>query len=120
VIEKVKGIVTKQRAFDVKLLDSFAAASLQELDYLREAENQVPSGVNVMIVKVFPPKKNVFFTEENAFSCTKMSLGFKKIVHCFSIFWSKSSKMVLKINESHVPKIAFRKCKKHFFLGGGC
>jgi predicted unusual protein kinase regulating ubiquinone biosynthesis (AarF/ABC1/UbiB family) len=40
VIEKVKGLVTRQRAFDVALLDSFASASLQELDYLNEAANQ--------------------------------------------------------------------------------
>ena len=41
VIEKLKGFITQQRAFDVQLLDSFAAASLQELDYLNEAANQV-------------------------------------------------------------------------------
>jgi hypothetical protein len=41
VTQKLKGMVTKQRAFDVALLDSFAAASLQELDYLNEAANQV-------------------------------------------------------------------------------
>ena len=41
VIEKVKGVITRQRAFDVALLDSFASASLQELDYLNEAANQV-------------------------------------------------------------------------------
>jgi hypothetical protein len=41
VTEKLKGLVTRQRAFDVALLDSFAAASLQELDYLNEAANQV-------------------------------------------------------------------------------
>ena len=40
-MEKVKGLITRQRAFDVALLDSFAAASLQELDYLNEAANQV-------------------------------------------------------------------------------
>ena len=40
-IEKVKGVITRQRAFDVALLDSFASASLQELDYLNEAANQV-------------------------------------------------------------------------------
>ena len=33
-------LVTQQRAFSVALLDSFAAASLQELDYLNEAANQ--------------------------------------------------------------------------------
>ncbi len=32
---------SSQRAFDVALLDTFAAASLQELDYLNEAANQV-------------------------------------------------------------------------------
>ena len=32
--------MTRQRAFDVALLDSFASASLQELDYLNEAANQ--------------------------------------------------------------------------------
>ena len=42
-IEKLKGFITQQRAFDVQLLDSFAAASLQELDYLNEAANQVGS-----------------------------------------------------------------------------
>ncbi len=41
VTQKLKGMVTNQRAFDVALLDSFAAASLQELDYLNEAANQV-------------------------------------------------------------------------------
>lgn len=41
VFQKFKGLVTKQRAFDVALLDTFASASLQELDYLNEAANQV-------------------------------------------------------------------------------
>jgi predicted unusual protein kinase regulating ubiquinone biosynthesis (AarF/ABC1/UbiB family) len=41
VFQKLKGLVTKQRAFDVALLDTFASASLQELDYLNEAANQV-------------------------------------------------------------------------------
>jgi len=41
IFEKLKGLITKQRAFDVALLDSFASASLQELDYLNEAANQV-------------------------------------------------------------------------------
>jgi predicted unusual protein kinase regulating ubiquinone biosynthesis (AarF/ABC1/UbiB family) len=40
VTEKLTSLVTKQRAFSVALLDSFAAASLQELDYLNEAANQ--------------------------------------------------------------------------------
>lgn len=38
--EAVKKVLTKQRPFDVALLDHFAAASLFELDYLNEAENQ--------------------------------------------------------------------------------
>jgi len=41
VFEKLKSFITKQRAFDVALLDTFASASLQELDYLNEAANQV-------------------------------------------------------------------------------
>ena len=36
-----------QRAFDVALLDAFAAASLQELDYLNEAANQV-RGISIL------------------------------------------------------------------------
>lgn len=40
VFERIKGLITNQRAFDVALLDTFAAASLQELDYLNEAANQ--------------------------------------------------------------------------------
>ena len=40
VTEKLMSLVTQQRAFSVALLDSFAAASLQELDYLNEAANQ--------------------------------------------------------------------------------
>ena len=39
-IEKVKTTLTKQRPFDVSLVDTFAAASLAELDYVKEAENQ--------------------------------------------------------------------------------
>lgn len=61
VFEKVKGLVTNQRAFDVALLDTFAAASLQELDYCSEAANQerfrqhlLPkTGWNVYIPEVF-------------------------------------------------------------------
>jgi hypothetical protein len=41
----VKGFFTKQRAYDVALFDAFAAASLQELDYLNEAANQVPNPI---------------------------------------------------------------------------
>lgn len=50
-MEKLKGLVTRQRAFDVQLLDSFAAASLQELDYLNEAANQVP--FNLIVSQIF-------------------------------------------------------------------
>jgi len=39
-IEKIKTTVTKQRPFDVSLVDTFAAASLGELNYVKEAENQ--------------------------------------------------------------------------------
>jgi hypothetical protein len=63
-LEKVKGVVTKQRAFDVALLDSFASASLQELDYLNEADNQVPilRILNLKIIK-YPaqPLLNLFY-----------------------------------------------------------
>jgi aarF domain-containing kinase len=41
VAEKMKSWVTKQRPYDVALIDTFGTASLQELDYLNEAENQV-------------------------------------------------------------------------------
>lgn len=41
VVEKVKGLITSQRPYDVALVDTFATASLQELDYQQEAANQV-------------------------------------------------------------------------------
>ena len=40
-VEKVKGLITSQRPYDVALVDTFATASLQELDYQQEAANQV-------------------------------------------------------------------------------
>ena len=40
VVEKVKQFVTNHRPYDVSLLDSFACASLKELDYINESENQ--------------------------------------------------------------------------------
>lgn len=40
VIEKVKCKLTNQRPYDVALLDTFATASLNELDYIKEAANQ--------------------------------------------------------------------------------
>ncbi len=36
----VKTLLTKQRPYDVSLIDTFASASLLELDYLNEASNQ--------------------------------------------------------------------------------
>ena len=41
VVEKIKGVITSQRPYDVALVDTFATASLQELDYQQEAANQV-------------------------------------------------------------------------------
>ena len=41
VVEKIKGVITSQRPYDVALVDTFATASLQELDYQQEASNQV-------------------------------------------------------------------------------
>ena len=41
IVEKVKGVITSQRPYDVALVDTFATASLQELDYQAEAANQV-------------------------------------------------------------------------------
>ena len=41
VVEKIKGVITSQRPYDVALVDTFATASLQELDYQQEAVNQV-------------------------------------------------------------------------------
>lgn len=40
VIEKVKSKVTNNRPYDVALVDTFAAASINELDYNKEADNQ--------------------------------------------------------------------------------
>ena len=40
VIEKIKCKLTNNRPYDVALLDTFASASLNELDYLKEAANQ--------------------------------------------------------------------------------
>ena len=39
-IEKVKTTLSKQRPYDLALVDTFAAASLEELNYIKEAENQ--------------------------------------------------------------------------------
>jgi predicted unusual protein kinase regulating ubiquinone biosynthesis (AarF/ABC1/UbiB family) len=39
-VEKVKSTLTKNRPYDVGLLDTFASASLKELDYINEAANQ--------------------------------------------------------------------------------
>ena len=39
-IQSVKSTFTYQRPFDVALLDTFAGATLKELDYLNEAANQ--------------------------------------------------------------------------------
>ena len=39
-LEAIKDVITNQRPFDVALLDTFATASLFELDYLNEAQNQ--------------------------------------------------------------------------------
>ena len=39
-IQRVKQTFTKQRPFDVALLDTFATATLKELDYVNEAQNQ--------------------------------------------------------------------------------
>ena len=39
-IEAIKSVITNQRPFDVAILDTFATASLFELDYLNEAQNQ--------------------------------------------------------------------------------
>jgi predicted unusual protein kinase regulating ubiquinone biosynthesis (AarF/ABC1/UbiB family) len=36
----LKTTISNQRPYDVALLDAFAAATLKELDYLNEAENQ--------------------------------------------------------------------------------
>ena len=44
IVEKVKGVITSQRPYDVALVDTFATASLQELDYQAEAANQVRLG----------------------------------------------------------------------------
>jgi len=40
-IQRVKQTFTKQRPFDVALLDTFATATLKELDYVNEAQNQL-------------------------------------------------------------------------------
>jgi len=40
VIEKIKCKITNNRPYDVALLDTFATASLNELDYIKEASNQ--------------------------------------------------------------------------------
>jgi len=39
-VEWVKSKITNQRPYDVQLLDTFAGASLMELDYINEAANQ--------------------------------------------------------------------------------
>lgn len=46
--EKVKTTITNQRPYDVAIVDTFAAASLQELDYIKEAENQETFRTNLM------------------------------------------------------------------------
>ena len=40
-IQSIKQTFTKQRPFDVALLDTFATATLKELDYVNEAQNQI-------------------------------------------------------------------------------
>ena len=40
VIEKFRTTFTYNRPYDVQLLDTFAGASLKELDYINEASNQ--------------------------------------------------------------------------------
>ena len=47
-IEKVKTALSKQRPYDVALVDTFAEASLQELNYIKEAENQERFRSNLM------------------------------------------------------------------------
>merc|ERR1712241_401983 len=39
-VEKIKTTLSKQRPYDLALVDTFAAASLEELNYIKEAENQ--------------------------------------------------------------------------------
>ena len=40
-IQAIKQTFTYQRPFDVDLLDTFANATLKELDYINEAQNQI-------------------------------------------------------------------------------
>ena len=40
-IKSLSQVLTNQRPYDVSLLDTFATASMYELDYLHEAENQI-------------------------------------------------------------------------------
>merc|ERR1719400_2542639 len=40
-IQRIKQTFTYQRPFDVALLDTFATATLKELDYVNEAQNQI-------------------------------------------------------------------------------
>ncbi len=69
--EKLKSVVTRQRPYEVALVDTFGTASLQELDYLHEAENQerfrrdlVPKMKDrVHIPKVYRATRKVLVTE---------------------------------------------------------
>ena len=53
VVEKIKGVITSQRPYDVALVDTFATASLQELDYQQEASNQVSLSLEPLEPTVF-------------------------------------------------------------------
>ena len=40
ILQKVTTTITKQQPYNLALLDTFAAASLEEVNYIKEAENQ--------------------------------------------------------------------------------
>ena len=45
-IQWIKTKLSNQRPYDVALLDTFANATLKELDYINEASNQIRCKVN--------------------------------------------------------------------------
>ena len=79
VVEKVKGLVTWQRPYDVALVDTFATASLQELDYKQEAANQVHARLHSCPIFFFRscglwiPSPRVFFLSQESFREDLMS-----------------------------------------------
>ncbi len=90
VVEKVKSIVTYQRPYDVALIDTFAEASLLELDYLNEAENQekfIKDLVPKMGGQVYVPKVYKQFTTRKVWhNFTAKRMVIQQCVQQFQLF----------------------------------